>query len=105
MKWATQRKVFGKRLIDQPVIRFKLARMVIREIEKYLARKFWLKNVKVSAVESCQSWAEHITYQMNHMDYSEQSDKLAGPIALLKYQVSPGWCIGFLCTIDTNSFY
>lgn len=29
MKWATQRKVFGKRLIDQPVIRFKLARMVI----------------------------------------------------------------------------
>lgn len=27
-KWAHQRKVFGKRLIDQPVIRFKLARMV-----------------------------------------------------------------------------
>jgi alkylation response protein AidB-like acyl-CoA dehydrogenase len=27
-KWATQRKVFGKRLIDQPVIRNKLAKMV-----------------------------------------------------------------------------
>lgn len=27
-KWANQRKVFGKRLIDQPVIRHKLAKMV-----------------------------------------------------------------------------
>ena len=27
-KWANQRKVFGKRLIDQPVIRNKLANMV-----------------------------------------------------------------------------
>lgn len=27
-KWANQRKVFGKRLIDQPVIRNKLAGMV-----------------------------------------------------------------------------
>ena len=27
-KWAMQRKVFSKRLIDQPVIRNKLARMV-----------------------------------------------------------------------------
>jgi hypothetical protein len=27
-KWANQRKVFGKRLVDQPVIRNKLARMV-----------------------------------------------------------------------------
>lgn len=27
-KWANQRQVFGKRLIDQPVIRFKLAKMV-----------------------------------------------------------------------------
>jgi alkylation response protein AidB-like acyl-CoA dehydrogenase len=32
-KWANQRKVFGKRLIDQPVIRNKLAGMV-REKEK-----------------------------------------------------------------------
>lgn len=30
-KWANQRKVFGKRLIDQPVIRHKLAKMVSTE--------------------------------------------------------------------------
>ncbi|CAO3699662.1 unnamed protein product [Rhizopus microsporus] len=68
-KWAHQRKVFGKRLIDQPVIRFKLARMV-------------------SAVESTQHWVENLTYQMNHMNYKEQSKHLAGPIALCKYHVT-----------------
>ncbi|CDH52513.1 acyl-dehydrogenase [Lichtheimia corymbifera JMRC:FSU:9682] len=68
-KWAMQRKVFGKRLIDQPVIRNKLAKMI-------------------AAVESVQSWTDNITYQMCHMDYKEQADKLAGPIALCKYQVT-----------------
>ncbi|KAI8992452.1 acyl-CoA dehydrogenase/oxidase [Pilobolus umbonatus] len=68
-KWANQRKVFGKRLIDQPVIRNKLAKMV-------------------SEVESIHNWLENITYQMNYMDYNEQADKLAGPIALCKYQVT-----------------
>ncbi|KAI9319326.1 acyl-CoA dehydrogenase/oxidase [Dichotomocladium elegans] len=66
-KWAMQRKVFGKRLIDQPVIRNKLAKMI-------------------ASVESVQSWCDSITYQMCHMDYNEQADKLAGPIALCKYQ-------------------
>jgi alkylation response protein AidB-like acyl-CoA dehydrogenase len=65
-KWANQRKVFGKRLIDQPVIRFKLAKMISR-------------------LESYHSWLENITYQMNNMDYAEQADKLAGPLALCKY--------------------
>ena len=31
-KWASQRKVFGKTLISQPMIRFKLAQM-IAEVE------------------------------------------------------------------------
>ncbi|KAI8388191.1 acyl-CoA dehydrogenase/oxidase [Radiomyces spectabilis] len=66
-KWANQRKVFGKRLIDQPVIRNKLASMV-------------------SQLESVENWLENITYQMCNMSYAEQSVKLAGPIALLKYQ-------------------
>ncbi|CAO3634210.1 unnamed protein product [Cunninghamella blakesleeana] len=66
-KWANQRKVFGKRLIDQPVIRNKLASMIAQ-------------------VESFHNWLENLTYQMNHMDYKEQSIKLAGPIALAKYQ-------------------
>ncbi|KAK1716369.1 acyl-CoA dehydrogenase [Colletotrichum lupini] len=63
--WANQRLVFGKRLIDQPVIRLKLAKMI-------------------ALVESHQSWLETITYQMNSMPYKEQAKHLGGPIGLLK---------------------
>jgi len=79
-KWAHQRKVFGKPLIEQPVIRQKLAEMVSR-------------------VESVQNWLENVTYQMTKMNYAEQSIYLAGPIALLKqtctrcaYEVSDRAC-------------
>ncbi|EJD00822.1 acyl-CoA dehydrogenase NM domain-like protein [Fomitiporia mediterranea MF3/22] len=65
LKWANQRKVFGKPLIAQAVVRAKIAGMISR-------------------VEACQNWLELITHQMNNMSYEEQSDKLAGPIALLK---------------------
>ncbi|EIE88106.1 hypothetical protein G6F46_009656 [Rhizopus delemar] len=65
-KWANQRTVFGKRLIEQPVIRQKLAKMIAK-------------------LESFHNWVENITYQMNSMSYAEQADKLAGPIALCKY--------------------
>jgi len=65
MKWAHQRVIFGKRLNAQPVVRAKLAQMLAR-------------------IEAGQSWLETITHQMNNMSYDEQSDKLAGPIGLLK---------------------
>ncbi|KJZ76849.1 hypothetical protein HIM_03726 [Hirsutella minnesotensis 3608] len=65
LKWANQRIVFGKRLIDQPVIRQKLAKMI-------------------ALVEANQSWLETITYQMCHMPYKQQAQHLAGPIGLLK---------------------
>jgi len=65
MKWANQRIVFGKPLNAQAVIRSKLANMIAR-------------------VEASQNWLELITHQMNNMSYDEQSDKLAGPIGLLK---------------------
>ena len=68
-RWAMQRKVFGKRLIDQPVIRFKLAQMT-------------------AGVESCQAWLDSITYQMNVMSYEKQTKELGGPIALLKFNVT-----------------
>lgn len=48
LKWTNQRKVFGKPLHAQAVIRSKLAAMIAR-------------------VESLQSWLEMITYQMNNM--------------------------------------
>lgn len=65
LKWAHQRLVFGKRLIDQPVIRQKLAKMI-------------------ALVEANQAWLESITYQMCNMPYQEQAKHLAGPIGLLK---------------------
>ncbi|GAA5911500.1 hypothetical protein JCM6882_000519 [Rhodosporidiobolus microsporus] len=65
-KWAHQRKVFGKPLISQAVVRAKLADMIAK-------------------VESLQAYLENITYQMCHMTYAQQADLLAGPIGLLKY--------------------
>uniref|UniRef100_A0A061RG14 Acyl-dehydrogenase n=1 Tax=Tetraselmis sp. GSL018 TaxID=582737 RepID=A0A061RG14_9CHLO len=65
MKWANQRRAFKRPLIDQPVIRNKLAHMV-------------------SKVEGVQNWLESITYQMNNMSFEQQQQALAGPIALLK---------------------
>jgi alkylation response protein AidB-like acyl-CoA dehydrogenase len=65
LKWAHQRIVFGKRLIDQPVIRQKLAKML-------------------ALCEAHQSWLETITYQMCNMSYAQQAKNLGGPIGLLK---------------------
>ncbi|QUC16164.1 uncharacterized protein UV8b_00405 [Ustilaginoidea virens] len=65
LKWANQRLVFGKRLIDQPVIRQKLAKMI-------------------ALVEANHSWLESVTYQMCSMPYKLQAQHLAGPIGLLK---------------------
>ncbi|KAJ3060261.1 hypothetical protein HDU99_005997 [Rhizoclosmatium hyalinum] len=66
-KWAMQRKVFGKPLIEQPVIRFKLGQMI-------------------AELEAVQSWADLTTYQMSKMNYAEQTKYLGGQIALLKYK-------------------
>jgi len=68
-KWAHQRKVFNKPLIEQPVIRNKLAQMVAQ-------------------TEAVQNWLENITYQMTKMSYKEQSENLAGVIALCKLQAT-----------------
>eukprot|EP01061_Rhynchopus_euleeides_P020405 TRINITY_DN331_c0_g1_i7.p1 TRINITY_DN331_c0_g1~~TRINITY_DN331_c0_g1_i7.p1 ORF type:complete len:520 (+),score=234.70 TRINITY_DN331_c0_g1_i7:43-1602(+) len=66
-KWARQRRVFGKPLIEQPVIRFKLASMV-------------------SQLEAVWAWLETITHEMNTMPFADRQAKLGGPTALLKYQ-------------------
>ncbi|KAK7454632.1 hypothetical protein VKT23_011385 [Stygiomarasmius scandens] len=65
LKWATQRKAFGKPLISLAVVRSKLASMIER-------------------AESTQNWLENITYQMCNMTYKQQANKLAGQIAFLK---------------------
>eukprot|EP01059_Diplonema_ambulator_P002923 TRINITY_DN12553_c0_g1_i1.p1 TRINITY_DN12553_c0_g1~~TRINITY_DN12553_c0_g1_i1.p1 ORF type:complete len:522 (+),score=201.30 TRINITY_DN12553_c0_g1_i1:43-1566(+) len=65
-KWAVQRKVFGKPLISQPVVRQKLAEMA-------------------AGTESLQHWLDAITYQMCNMSLQEQTKSLGGPMSLLKY--------------------
>jgi len=64
-KWCMQRKIFGKQLIEQPVIREKLAQMF-------------------AGVESCTSMLYDCTHNMNLM--GPQSAEIGGRIALLKYQ-------------------
>lgn len=65
--WAKQRKIFGKSLIDQPVIRNKLASAA-------------------ATLESVQTFLEAVTYDMCKTPHGPHNDRLAGPIALLKYQ-------------------
>jgi len=69
MKYANKRETFGKKLIEHPVIRFKLAQMVAR-------------------VEATYNWVENVTYQLTTMSHEESMKKLAGPIALLKGQAT-----------------
>lgn len=65
-RWASNRRVFGKPLIEQPVIRQKLAEMC-------------------AATESMQHWIENISYQLNTLPAREQMRLLGGVTALLKY--------------------
>jgi len=67
--WCMQRKVFGKKLIEQPVIRNKLAKMI-------------------GAIESLEGYMEAVTYQMANMDQFAAMTELGGPTAILKYQTT-----------------
>ena len=69
VKHAMRRKTFGKKLIEHPVIRFKIAEM---------ARQ----------VEATQANLESLTYQMNTMTKEEQNLKLGGDTAMLKVQAT-----------------
>ncbi|KAI5476997.1 hypothetical protein MNV49_006955 [Pseudohyphozyma bogoriensis] len=68
-KYAHLRKVFGKPLVEQPVIRAKFALMLAK-------------------VDAGQAWLESLIYQMTKMTYAQQAKELAGPIALLKMYLS-----------------
>lgn len=67
LKYAHKRSTFGKKLVDHPVIRNKLAHM---------ARK----------IEATHSWMEQLIYQAERMDPEMAMLKLGGAIALLKAQ-------------------
>jgi alkylation response protein AidB-like acyl-CoA dehydrogenase len=67
VKYAYKRRTFGKKLIDHPVIRMKLAHM---------ARQ----------IEASHNWLESLIFQCQHMGESEAMLRLGGAIAGLKAQ-------------------
>ncbi|KAL1612720.1 hypothetical protein SLS60_000949 [Paraconiothyrium brasiliense] len=67
IKYAHKRKTFGKRLVDHPVIRLKLAHM---------ARQ----------IEASYNWLENLIFQCQKMGEMEAMLKLGGAIASLKAQ-------------------
>ncbi|KAF2000276.1 short-chain specific acyl-CoA dehydrogenase mitochondrial precursor [Amniculicola lignicola CBS 123094] len=69
VKYAHKRKTFGKRLIDHPVIRLKLAHMVRQ-------------------IEASYNWLENLIYQCEKMGEMEAMLKLGGAIASLKAQAT-----------------
>ena len=69
VKYAHKRKTFGKKLIDHPVIRMKLAHMVRQ-------------------IEASYNWLENVTYQCQEMNETEAMLKLGGAIASLKAQAT-----------------
>ena len=69
VKYAHKRKTFGKKLIDHPVIRLKLAHM---------ARQ----------IEASYNWLENLVHQCQMMTETEAMLKLGGAIAGLKAQAT-----------------
>ena len=69
VKYANKRRTFGKKLIEHPVIRLKLAHM---------ARQ----------IEASYNWMENLVYQCNAMQETEAMLKLGGAIAGLKAQAT-----------------
>jgi alkylation response protein AidB-like acyl-CoA dehydrogenase len=68
-KWAMQRRAFDQRLMDQGVIRNKMAKMI-------------------GSIEACTHWVDQITFQMNNMEYDMQAMRLAGMTSLAKFQAT-----------------
>ena len=67
VRYANKRRTFGKKLIDHPVIRLKLAHM---------ARQ----------IEASYNWLENVVFQCQRMGDTEAMLRLGGPIAGLKAQ-------------------
>lgn len=69
IRYARQRKTFGKGLAEHQVIQHKMGEMG-------------------RGCEAMQAWLEQITYQLTTMSKEEQNLKLGGHIALLKVQAT-----------------
>ena len=62
LKWGAQRYVFGKPLLSQAVIRYKLAHNLAEKLE-LTSRLAGM----IAKVEATQAWLEQVTYQMCNM--------------------------------------
>jgi alkylation response protein AidB-like acyl-CoA dehydrogenase len=69
MKYANKRKTFGKKLIEHPVIRLKLAHMA-------------------RMIEATYNWLENLVFQCERMGETEAMLRLGGAIAGLKAQAT-----------------
>jgi alkylation response protein AidB-like acyl-CoA dehydrogenase len=67
LQWALKREAFDKRLIEQPVVRNKLANA---------GRQ----------VEALQAWTEQIVYELENLSDADGARLLGGPTALLKVE-------------------
>lgn len=65
VEYAMKREAFGKTLMDQPVVRHRIAKAA-------------------ADLETLQSWIFEFVYQLNHLSKEQADEKLGGPTALLK---------------------
>ncbi|KIW73599.1 hypothetical protein PV04_01703 [Phialophora macrospora] len=65
VEYAMKREAFGKTLMDQPVVRHRLAKCG-------------------ADLEALQAWVYEFVYQLNNMTKAEADEKLGGPTAALK---------------------
>ena len=66
-RWGLQREAFGRPLIEQPVVAFKIGELTAR-------------------IEALTAWYEAITHQMAVQGFKKGGENLSGDIALLKYE-------------------
>lgn len=66
-QWVLKREAFGKLLIDQPVVRFKIANM---------GRQ----------IDALQAWTEQLIYELENLSDAEGARLLGGSTALLKVE-------------------
>jgi len=83
IKWAQERKTFGRKLIQHQVIKHKIATMARMTL-------------------ACQSFLERVAYQMKHDPYGQKDRSVVRNVSLLKVECSK--CLQF-CTIESSQIF
>eukprot|EP00485_Elphidium_margaritaceum_P010880 CAMPEP_0202691732 /NCGR_PEP_ID=MMETSP1385-20130828/6367_1 /ASSEMBLY_ACC=CAM_ASM_000861 /TAXON_ID=933848 /ORGANISM="Elphidium margaritaceum" /LENGTH=408 /DNA_ID=CAMNT_0049347177 /DNA_START=36 /DNA_END=1262 /DNA_ORIENTATION=+ len=83
IRWAKERKTFGKTLIKHQVIKHKIANMARETL-------------------ACQSFLERVAYQMQYDPYGSKDRSVVRNVSLLKVQASK--CLQ-MCTIEASQIF